>query len=60
MTHKTSPVVLCIQETWGKNTSTDYSIRGYHKPEFCVRKGESINLGGGVATWVREEIDFKK
>ena len=59
MTHKLAPVVLCIQETWGKNHTTDYFIKGYHKPEFCVRKGESMNLGGGVATWVREDIDFE-
>ena len=58
-THKIAPVALCIQETWGKNKTTDYSIRGYHKPEFVVRKGESMNLGGGVATWVRDDIDFE-
>jgi len=59
MTHTIAPVVLCVQETWGKNKTTEYSIRGYHKPEFSVRQGESMNLGGGVATWVREDTDFE-
>ena len=43
----------------GENIATDYSIKGYHKPDFVVRKRDSMNLGGGVASWVRDDIDFE-
>ena len=53
------PEVLCIQETWGKNATTDYSIQGYHKPEFAVRAGDGMNLGGGVGAWIRADTDYE-
>ena len=59
ITTKIFPEVLCIQETWGKNEATDYSIKGYHKPEFKVRPGAGMNLGGGVAVWVRSDTDYE-
>ena len=59
ITSKIFPQVLCIQETWGKNATTDYSIQGYHKPEFKVRDGEGMNLGGGVAAWIRADTDYE-
>ena len=37
--------LLCVLETWGKNPITDYSIKGYHKPENRCRKG-NMNSGG--------------
>ena len=57
ITTDVSADILCIQETWGKNKITDYSIVGYHKPEINVR-GETMNLGGGVGIWVKETIDY--
>ena len=58
MVQSCNPTVLCIQEMWGRNPTTDYSIRGYHKPEIKTRKG-NMNSGGGVGIWVREDIDFE-
>ena len=57
-THKINPSVLCIQETWGRNTQTDYSVRGYHAPVFKTRQSQSMNAGGGVAFWIRKDISF--
>ena len=37
---------------------TDYSIKGYHKPEILARAG-NMNAGGGVGNWIREDIDFE-
>ena len=45
-----NPTALYIQETWGRNPTTDYSIRGYHKPEIKTREG-NMNSGGGVGVW---------
>ena len=56
--HTIDPGVLCIQETWGKNDSTDYSITGYHPPIFQVRKSKNMSVGGGVAIWIREDTNF--
>ena len=53
------PEVVCVQETWGKNATTDYSIKGYHKPEFRTREGIGMNLGGGVAAWIRADTDYE-
>ena len=58
LTHKCSPAILCLQETWGKNSLTDYSIRGYHPPIILTRQGESMNLGGGVAVWIINTVEF--
>ena len=55
---KVNPTVLAIQETWGKNESTEYYIRGYHKPEFRTRK-ENMNAGGGVGLWALPSIDYE-
>ena len=38
ITQTIKPTVLAIQETWGKNSSTDYSIRGYSKPDIAAKK----------------------
>ena len=59
ITHSVSPSVLCLQETWGKNSATDYSIRMYHQPHICTRPGAGMNLGGGVAIWVSTKLDFE-
>ena len=56
--HDLVPSVLCIQETWGKNSTTDYSIKGFHKPIFKVRNAQGMNAGGGVAIWVKDSIAF--
>ena len=45
--HNIDPGILCIQETWGQNEGTDYSIKGYHKPVFKVRPSTNMNAGGG-------------
>ena len=58
VTQAIKPSVLAIQETWGKNDTTDYSIRGYHKPEISTRKG-NMNAGGGVGLWVADQIDYE-
>ena len=58
VTQAIKPTVLAIQETWGKNESTDYSIRGYHKPHITARKG-TMNAGGGVGIWVKDDTDFE-
>ena len=58
VTQAIKPTVLAIQETWGKNESTDYSIRGYHKPHTTARKG-TMNAGGGVGIWVKDDTDFE-
>ena len=50
-------MVLAIQETWGKNVSTDYSIRGYSKPDIVARNG-NMNAGGGGGIWVTEGTDL--
>ena len=56
--HDLDPSVLCIQETWGKNSTTDYSIKGFHKPIFKVRNAQGMNAGGGIAIWVKDSIAF--
>ena len=56
--HDLTPSVLCIQETWGKNSTIDYSIKGFHKPIFKVRNAQGMNAGGGVAIWVKDSIAF--
>ena len=56
--HDFAPSALCIQETWGKNSTTDYSIKGFHKPSFKVRNAQVMNAGGGVAIWVKDSIAF--
>ena len=56
--HRVDPAVLCIQETWGKNELTDYSIKNYHKPIFKTRHEFNMNAGGGVAIWVKESLQY--
>ena len=58
--HKIDPSVLCIQETWGQNSSTDYSIKGFHKPIMSVRKSKGMNAGGGVAFWIKDSVKYAK
>ena len=53
ITHSVSPSVLCLQETWGKNSATDYSIRMYHQPHICTLPG------AGIAIWVSTKLDFE-
>jgi hypothetical protein len=45
---KIKPSLFCMQETWGKNDITDYSITDFHKPIIKCRKG-GMNSGGA---WV--------
>ena len=58
LVNTTKASVLAIQETWGRNPTTDYSIRGFHRPEFQLRTGEGMNLGGGTGLWIRNDLDF--
>ena len=55
--HYIGPSVLCLQEGWGKNEQTDYSIRNYQQPNILARPGVSMNLGG-VAIWVNNNLHF--
>ena len=41
------PTFFLVQETWGKNAQTDYSVHNYQKPEFKVRHSDKMNAGGG-------------
>ena len=60
LTHTVDPTVLCIQETWNTNPTTDYSIAGYHKPVLATRKmsGDCSN-GGGTGIWVKNTLDYE-
>lgn len=49
ITHQSCASILAVQETWGRNSLTDYSIRGYHTPVINTRVGVGMNLGGGLA-----------
>ena len=53
------PTFLLVQETWGKNPTTDYSINGYVKPEFNVRSSDNLHAGGGVAIWPRHGTSYQ-
>ena len=59
LANSTKTSILAIPETWGKNPTTDYSIKGFHRPEFTLRTGSGMNLGGGLGLWVRSDIDFE-
>ena len=56
--HQVEPTFLCLQETWGRNATKDYTIRHYQKPSIITRPGVGMNLGGGVGIWVRNGFDF--
>ena len=58
MVHKIEPTIFCVQETWGKNEITDYSIMGYQHPVIIARKG-TMNAGGGVGIWVKDKTEFE-
>ena len=60
LTHTCKPTIVAIQETWGKNSLTDYSIKGFHPPVIHPRKGDSMNLGGGVGIWISDKTDFEQ
>ena len=60
LTHNICPSVLCLQEIWGVNKITDYSIKHYHKPSLYSRPGTKMNLGGGVGIWVRDNIEYQE
>ena len=55
----TGAPILALQETWGRNPTTEYSIKGYHRREIITRKGEGLNLGGRVGLWVSKSLDFE-
>jgi exonuclease III len=59
-THRIDASVLCIQETWNTNNTTDYSVKGYQKPYLVTRNsmGSSKN-GGGIGLWLKEGIDYE-
>ena len=42
----------------GKEPHYDYSIRGFHIPEFKLRTGKGMNLGGGIGLWIRSDLDY--
>ena len=50
----TGTPILALQEVWGQNLTTGYSIKGYHKPEIITRKAGGMNADGGVAIWVKQ------
>lgn len=52
---KYKPDVICIQETWLKE-SLDFVIRGYS----CVRRDRVGGNGGGCATFVRKGIQYRE
>ena len=56
--HKSGTSIFVIQETWGRNPTTDYSIKGFHVLLPAVRPGKGLNLCGGVGLWIKETIDF--
>ena len=58
VTNDTKATILAVQETWGRNATTDYSIAGFHRPEFVTRRGEGMNLGG-VAIWIQNDHDYE-
>ena len=60
LTHTCKPTIVAIQETWGRNSLTDYSIKGFHPPVIQPRKGDSMNIGGGVGIWISEKTDFER
>ena len=60
LTHTCKPTIVAIQETWGWNFLTDYSIKGFHPPVIQPRKGDSMNMGGGVGIWISEKTDFER
>ena len=58
LARSTGASILAIQETWGRNPTTEYSITGYHKPVINTRGGGGMNQGGGVGLWVQKNLDF--
>lgn len=48
------PHVICIQETWFK-PHLDFKLQGYND----VRRDRDSGVGGGVATFVMEGIQFR-
>ena len=47
-----------MQETWGKNETIYYSIKGDYKPEIRARSG-NMNSGSGVGIWITDDIEFE-
>ena len=47
LAYSTGATILACQEIWGHNPTTDYSIKGFHKPVIKAREGNGMNLGGG-------------
>ena len=60
LTHTCKPTIVAIQETWGRNSLTDYSIKGFYPSVIQPRKGDSMNIGGGVGIWISEKTDFER
>jgi hypothetical protein len=61
LVHTIDPMVVCVQEIWKLNSSTDYSIRGYQKPLMTTRKMMgSDKSGGGVGIWIKNDIDYEE
>ena len=50
----TGTSILALQEVWGQNPTTGYSIKGYHKPEIVKR------IAGGMIYLVRVAPDCNR
>lgn len=48
------PHIICIQETWLKS-HLDFVIQGYG----VVRKDRKVGNGGGVATFIQNQVQYR-
>lgn len=57
MSFKNLPEVVCIQETWNKQSQNLLKLLGYKEPISYRRKEAN---GGGVATFIRQGLDSEE
>ena len=57
MTFKKLPEVVCIKETWNKQSKNLLKLMGYKEPVSYRRKEAN---GGGVATFIRQGLDSEE
>jgi len=50
------PDIICVQETWLKPRGLDFQISGCE----TIRKDRNKGNGGGVATFIKQGIGFRK
>ena len=61
LVHHVKPLVVCTQELWKLNPTTDYSIRGYQRPILTTRQSMgSDKSGGGVGFWIKNGTDYEE